>query len=98
MSWGRKPRVRKYRAGAEIREIYEMIGALHSGRYIFVRGKPYHPAVLSNWSLASLESVCRLGAARAAELTPEWTAAEAERAKEASENPVAEFAEIGEPA
>ena len=88
MTWSSRKKIRKYRAGIRIYGIYELITALRDERYVFVRGKPYHPAVLRNWSLASLEGVCRHGDARIAEFTPEWIEAETVKA--------IEFAEVGE--
>lgn len=94
MSWGRPTRVRKYRPGAQMLGIFDLISAFNQGRYVFVRGKAYHPAVLRNWSLASLEGICRYGGARVAEITPEWMAAEAEKAEIAQEELIAEFSEV----
>lgn len=99
MTWGSAKKTRKYREGVRIESIYEMIGALHSDHYVFVRGKAFHPAVLRNWSLASLEGACRYGNARIAELTPEWIDAEACKRLRAIENAAAmdvEFTEVGE--
>ncbi len=99
MTWGNSRRIKKYHPGIRILGIFEMIAALHHGRYVFVRGKAYHPAVLRNWSLASLEGVSRHGDARIAELTPEWIDAEAARRSDAEDGARVldtEFAEVGE--
>jgi hypothetical protein len=76
MAWGKSTNVRKYRPGVRILGIFEMIVVLDAGKYVFVRGRAYHPAVLNNWSLGSLKSACLYSDARIAELTPEWIAAE----------------------
>lgn len=99
MTWGNAKKIRKYREGARIDGLAEMIVALNAGRYVFVRGRPYHPAVLRNWSLASLDAVCRHRSARIAELTQEWIDDHAVRCARASEEAAdidSEFAEIGE--
>lgn len=99
MTWGSAKKIRKYREGARILSIYEMIPVLLANRYVIVRGKPYHPAVLRNWSLISLMDICRYNQAHVAELTPEWIAAEEMRIEIAREEAAvvdAEFAEIGE--
>lgn len=76
MAWGKSTKVRKFRPGARMLGIFDLIEAFDRGCYVFVHGKPYHPAVLRNWSLVCLEGVCRNGFAHVAELTPEWIAAE----------------------
>jgi hypothetical protein len=97
VTWSSRKKVRKYRAGIRILGIYELMAVLNAGRYVFVRGKSYHPAVLRNWSLASLEGVCRYGDTRVAELTPEWIDAESVKAMMAREKATdEEFAEVGE--
>jgi hypothetical protein len=85
MAWGKTTKIRKYREGVRILGIYEMIPVLLANRYIIVRGKPYHPAVLRNWSLGSLTRICHYDQAHVAELTPEWIAAEEMRAEIARE-------------
>lgn len=97
MTWGGAKKIRKYREGARVGSIFDMIAALHTDRYVFVRGKAYHPAVLRNWSLISLEAACRYGA-RIAELTPAWIETEAVKAMEAAEKARgidSEFVEVG---
>lgn len=99
MSWGRSTKIRKYREGKAFADAIDMILALRRGRYVFVRGKPYHPTVLRNWSLASLEGACHFGMAAVAELTPEWIAAEelkTEVAREEAHVIDAEFEDAGE--
>lgn len=106
MAWGKSIKIRKYRPGVRILGIFEMIEVLNADRYVFVRGKPYHPTALNNWSLATLKGVCRYGDARVAELTAEWIAAEEMKAEIAQESERLardrvtvldiEFAEIGE--
>jgi len=79
--------------------IFDLISAFDQGRYVFVRGKAYHPSVLRNWSLVSLEGICRHGSAYVAELTPEWIAAEEHKAATVREEAVVidrEFEEVGE--
>jgi hypothetical protein len=98
VTWGSSKKIRKYCEGIRILGIVEMIAVLAAGRYVFVRGKPYHPAVLRNWSLASLEAACRYGA-RVAELTPEWIEDEEMKAmaiQEGAEGAHREFVEVGE--
>lgn len=106
MAWGSAKKIRKYRPGAKMLGIFDLISAFNQGRYVFVNGKPYHPAVLRNWSLASLEAICRGNRTFVAELTPEWIEAEETKAEIARELEQSvrdrvtvldiEFAEIGE--
>jgi hypothetical protein len=101
MTWGSR-KVRKYCAGERINSLAAMVLMIEDGRYMIVRGRPTHPAVLRNWSLASLNSVMRGGWMYLAELTPEWIAAEETRAgvyaAMNAEHPDddSEFSEVGE--
>lgn len=101
MTWGSTKKIRKYREGFRVTDVIDLIAELRACRYVFVRGKAYHPAVLRNWSLASLECACRYGNARTAELTPAWIDAEGVKAMALAAHEEAaaidhEFAEVGE--
>jgi hypothetical protein len=98
MSWGKSRKLRKYRAGERLNSLVALVLIINDGRYIIVNGRPYHPAVLRNWSLASLDGTMRRGRMYLAELTPEWIEDQemrAELAKFNAEHPDdSEFAEV----
>lgn len=86
MSWNTRPRIRKYRQGERLDSLIAAVVAITlSDQYLFVRGKPYHPAVARNWSITQLNCLVRGGVAYIAELTPEWLQAEADKAEIAAE-------------
>ena len=74
MAWNRsKLRVRKYEGGFPFGSLAECIEWMQAGQYLWCRGKPYHPMVVKQWSLAMIENLvstsptlCR------ARLTEEW--------------------------
>ena len=86
MAWNTTPRIRKYKAGERLDSLLAAVVTITvDEKYLFVRGKPYHPAVARNWSIAQLHDLVCGGQAYIAALTPEWISAEVARQEIAAE-------------
>ncbi len=77
MSWGSRKRPRKYRQGLPITSLSERVAAAMGDDFLWWNGKPYHPQVVRQWSLAMIAGVSLYYA----ELTPEWIRQELEKAE-----------------
>lgn len=100
MAWGSTKKIRKYQAkGNPLSTMDAAFLALLGADYLIVCGRPMHPAVVRNWSLATLNGYCVRNNVYRAELTAKWIAAEQEKAEIAAEEAATldnEFAEVGE--
>ena len=68
MSWGSRKRPRKYQRGMPIMSLSERVAAAMGDEFLWWHGKPYHPKVVRQWSLAMIAGAPLYYAA----LTPEW--------------------------
>lgn len=70
MSWEIKPK--KFVTGSKITDIHTAIDHLLAGKYLIVRGKPMHPRVLMNWSVATLRGAATYGTIYEAQPNPSY--------------------------
>lgn len=79
MSQGQRPR--KYRRGRQLRTMAEVLEHIEAGGWFWIHhsGKAIHAKVFINRSLAMVLASFRFGGCWAAEITPEWQAAEDRR-------------------
>lgn len=57
MSWP----TRKYRKGRRLLTLAQVIRLIDAGKWLISRHKPYHPSVISNWSLYTIRSALGMG-------------------------------------
>jgi hypothetical protein len=57
-------RIRKYRPGAVLASMQEVITAIALGRWVFLRDKPLNPSVLDNMNLCTVRGFLRRGMLR----------------------------------
>lgn len=50
-TWGK---VRRFRAGQEIRSVTDLVRELEAGRWVYINKKPYHPGVAMSMTVATL--------------------------------------------
>jgi hypothetical protein len=70
VSW--RVRERKFIKGYPLEGLFGVISAIHDGRYIMYFGKPMHPSVIRQWSVAQIEAACRGSRLHVAELNPKY--------------------------
>lgn len=53
------PTRRKYRPGPFVAGTMEAVSSIQRDRYLYFNGKPMHPDVMRNWSVAQISNACR---------------------------------------
>lgn len=61
---------RKYLEGQRVQSMTEVLLAIDRGEYLMVRGKPTHPAVVVNYSVATLRGFVENGYVNLATINP----------------------------
>ena len=78
MPWEQK--IRKYEKGSPIFRVADAVYEIEQGRYLWIRGRPWHPAIVWNWTLPTLRGAVRTGCVSYADTTARWVKAHPEPA------------------